>query len=322
MKIQNGEKTEHLPDFLIVGAAKSGTTSLYYYLQQHPEICLSKVKEPNYFCYVDQFELLKIYAGNQLIDRQLLPHEHDRAVYCGLFDKPQNRILGETSTNYLALADQTIATIYRIYRDAAPKIKIIIILRQPVQRAWSHYTFHVRNGQEPLPFKEAVSEKVIEWRRNQNLTIGYDYIGLSRYADCIEKYQNAFDKVKIVLFDELKADQDVVVCDLFKFLGIDNIKIAKNKASYNISGKPKNHAAAVLGRLLYQTGSMGRFLLSVMPVGLLAPVKRLRHLLSERLYQRWPMTSEDEDRIRKYFVHDVRKTEKLIDRSLKDVWNI
>src|SRR5262249_54680506 len=118
------------PNFLIVGAANSGTTSLYTYLNQHPEVFLPALKEPHYFSQIHP-------AYEQ---RYLRTYVRDERTYLGLFRKSTGyRAVGEASTSYLSEPEAP----SRIY-SVAPKTKIIIILRDPVERAHSHYLMDVR----------------------------------------------------------------------------------------------------------------------------------------------------------------------------------
>ena len=130
-----------LPNFLIIGAAKSGTTALYRYLYDHPEIYMSERKELHYFSYPETSKLTK---G---------PHTYKRlsvstlAEYMTFFDGARDEIaIGEASPSYLYLP----GTAERIYQ-LLPNVKIIAILRNPVERAFSAYMHARRDKWEPIP---------------------------------------------------------------------------------------------------------------------------------------------------------------------------
>ena len=136
-----------LPNFLVVGASKAGTTSVYEYLRQHPEIYMSRVKEPHYFSFLGGMP--DFQGVND--DRFKAAVVTDEQQYRGLFDAVGGEAaVGEASVSYLyypAAAENIHATI--------PECRIIILLRDPVERALSQYRQNVTNGREPLSLSDA-----------------------------------------------------------------------------------------------------------------------------------------------------------------------
>ncbi|MFQ5752975.1 MAG: sulfotransferase, partial [bacterium] len=149
MIIKLDNKDAKLPDFLIVGAAKSGTSSLYHYLRQHPQIFMPNHKEPCFFTF----------AGKRPTDLQSnvgLKVINDFDQYVSLFEfSSRSQKLGEASTCYLYHYDKTIRTIKKYHRRWQD-LKIIIALRNPILRAYSHYLNHVRDGLETSSFRDLV----------------------------------------------------------------------------------------------------------------------------------------------------------------------
>ena len=120
-----------MPNFLIIGAMKSGTTALYYYLEQHPQVYMSPVKEPNFFCSEEN-------SDGDFATRL--------GAYQDLFrDVSGEKAIGEASHCYL-YEPEAAARIQEYITDA----KLIAVLRDPVDRAYSHFLHMVRNGSEPL----------------------------------------------------------------------------------------------------------------------------------------------------------------------------
>ena len=156
-------KNHRLPDFIIPGAAKSGTTSLYQILNQHPDIFFPKSKkEPFYFSFGgekpnyedEQFNAIPVYQTDDYLN---LYTEADDSQICG-----------DASTSYLYLHEESIANMKKLYGDDLAEVKVIIILRNPVDRAFSHYTYLVRNGFENRPFEEAILPENIElWKKKR-----------------------------------------------------------------------------------------------------------------------------------------------------------
>lgn len=219
-----------LPNFLIIGAAKSGTTSLYYYLNQHPEIYMSPVKEPRFFAL--EGEDLNFKNPDQGINESSVT-DIDR--YHHLFEGVSDeKAVGEASPLYL----YSPKAVERI-KHYVPDAKLIAVLRNPVDRAFSCYTHLIRENYEVLPFSEALIE---ENNRIQNNWAhlwhyregGYYYQQLKRYFDVFDREQ-----IRIYRYEDLNSNSVEVVQDVFQFLGVnDNFK--PDLTRMNVSGVPKS----------------------------------------------------------------------------------
>lgn len=201
------------PNFFIVGAAKCGTTSLYHYLEQHPEIGMASYKEPCYFCY------------NQLYD--------DKELYVNLFSHLNKNIemIGEASTNYLAAPESPIL-IHKYDKHA----KIIIVLRNPVNRAFSLYKWMVRAGYEQASsFEKALKleeeRKKISKYDSRPVKYNYFYYSSGLYYNQVKRYFDLFDKDQILIidFNDLKQNLDITLNKVFNFLKVRNFKIKNSK---------------------------------------------------------------------------------------------
>jgi len=219
------------PSFFVVGAAKAGTTSLCNYLETNTNVFMSPIKEPHHFSTdiryenFTQKEALKsrIDMGKYLAS-EVLPVRHigfveSRENYLSLFrDTGAAIISGEGSTGYL-------------YSEAAakeiikynPEAKIIMVLREPVARAYSHWKMNLSSGRaDPrVPFSKAVSEdfsSVLKGYCVSNLYVesGLYYEQVKRFFDCFPK-----DNVMIIKYDDFLADPKSVVAGLFEFIGVD-----------------------------------------------------------------------------------------------------
>lgn len=234
MQTQSGR----LPDFLIVGAAKSATTSLYAYLCQHPAVFMPLVKEFHFFSYAGTEWQHTLYAKNLF-------------QYANFFRKaPEQCLLGEASTTYLYEYARTIERIKSIYGADAEKIRIIISLRDPAERAFSHYSMYRLYGLEKWGFDEAVREGAAE-RLNANLDserfgITLDYLRAGMYAEQVRAYMDAFPHVHIVLYDDIRRDPQAVMRGIFRFLDVDERQAVSCDVVHNSSGIPRSgivHAA-------------------------------------------------------------------------------
>jgi hypothetical protein len=211
------------PNLFIVGAAKAGTTSLAYYLSQHADVFMSKMKEPHYFSAVRP-EGKFAHA---------VPVVSDQASYLRLFQGAEGfRYRAEASTSYLWSEDAAARIAER-----SPDARIIAVLREPIERLHSHYLNEVREGIETRPIERAVREDFDghgRWGKN------HLYVECGLYSRQLERYLEAFPRGQLlVLFqDELKSHTQVVVEQALRFLGIDP------SAAARIDVTPKNTYAA------------------------------------------------------------------------------
>ncbi len=163
-----------LPNFLIVGAAKSGTTALYAYLRQHPQVYMSPLKEPNYFAHAGQPPQ---FGGPRadILNRDVV---YRRDAYEALFhDAHHATAIGEASPRYLAVP----GTARRI-KEQASHMRMIAILRDPVERAFSSFVMYQRDGLEPAAsLLQAIEDE--PRRRRENWAFGVlSRQGLLRYS--------------------------------------------------------------------------------------------------------------------------------------------
>ena len=216
-----------LPNFLIIGAAKGGTTSLYHYLNQHPQVYMSPVKEPRFFALED--EKLNFQNPDKAINKTSVT---SLSEYYKLFDGVINETaIGEASPLYM----YSTKAVERI-AHYVPTAKLIAILRNPVDRAYSCYKHLI--ALDPYSFADALhyEDKRISqnwahlWHYRQG---GYYYAQLKRYYDKFDKEQ-----IKVLLFDDLKSKPLDVVQDTFSFIGVDS-SYSPDLAYKNVSNNPK-----------------------------------------------------------------------------------
>lgn len=231
MRVEYKNRKYDLPDFLIIGAAKSGTTSLFHYLCSHPDIFMPKIKESWFFTYKDD--------PPGFVTPDALKVVSDVDNYSRLFAKAKKgQILGEASLSCLYFPEKTISNIKKIYGDKFKDLKIIAVLREPAERAWSNYMHLRRDMQEPLDFREAVKKDIIKERLDRGYSILYDYPGLSLYYKSIKHYLDTFPLTKIFLFEELKENPGVLLKEVCDFLEVEGvIETQKTNRVHNSSGE-------------------------------------------------------------------------------------
>lgn len=208
-----------IPNFFIVGKPKSGTTALHSMLQQHPDIFMSAIKEPNHFAVDHIRESERRNRGYKG-----LPYK-DRESYLKLFEEAgTQKIIGESSTGYLysTRAAEEIAKFN-------PHAKILMILREPVDFLYSFHSQLTRSGNENVgDFRKALEleeprkkgKRIPSTTSNPRILF---YSEQARYCEQVERFIAAFDKsqVKIVIYDDFRENNLAVCEEVFEFLGVD-----------------------------------------------------------------------------------------------------
>lgn len=203
-----------LPNFIIIGAGKCGTTSLFHYLFQHPEIYMCPKKET--FFFLNEVSRLKNKQWGAVSNLD---------EYKSLFkDAPENAVVGEISTTYYS--DPNAA---KLIHEVIPDTKIIAILRDPSNRAFSDYLMHHKYQIKEQPFESLIASKKY-------------YINLGFYYSQLINYFEVFDKnsIKILFYEDLLHHPQEFLENLFIFLGVQpDIKVDMTQ-KYRDDGVPKN----------------------------------------------------------------------------------
>lgn len=279
-----------LPQFLVIGAYKSGSTAIQEALRAHPQVFLP-AKGPSFFAFDEA----------TAIDRPLPPGTvRDWEAYQALFDRaPTDAVRGEVSPEYLANP----WACGRI-RARLPDAKLVAVLRNPVERAFSDYLMYVRDGDEKDDFARALAAQ--DERRRAGSPTGY-YLETGFYGRQLRPYLETFprEQVQVHLFEDFAADPDAVLEPLFAFLGVDPSLGETPERAVNVSGVPRNAlvGAAVRG---------GR------RVGPLLPetVRRRAKAALARGLDRPALDVEARRRLIEIYREDVALLERLLERPL------
>ena len=206
-----------LPNFLLIGANKAGTTSIYHYLQQHPEIGMASIKEPMFFT---AHNTLKSAAS---IDSSTLNQPffiRDLTQYQQLFVGHEHKLArGECSTAYLPNPHLAVPRI----KALCPDMKIIVCLRHPIARAYSNYLMYYGDGLETRSFEQAVIDEMAG-HLHKAPTRGAEYLRLSLYAQSLNAYVKAFGRWRVLVlrYDDLQRTPLVFMKRIFRFLSVDD----------------------------------------------------------------------------------------------------
>lgn len=284
-----------LPDFLVLGAYKSGSTALHEALRAHPQVFVPAQKGPSFFAF----------DGAEQTDRPLPPGTVRRwEDYEALFDPaPADAVRGEVSPEYLANPRAA----GRI-RARVPGARLVAILRDPVERAFSDYLMYVRDGLEPeTDFGRALDAQ--EERRSAGDPTGY-YVETGFYGRQLRPYFDAFprERIQVHMFEDFAADPEAVLGTLFAFLGVDPARGETPERAVNVSGVPRNALVATAVR-------SGRRLAPLLPA---AVRRRAKAALAHGL-DRPTLAAEHRRRLVEVYREDVAELERLLRRPL-DRW--
>jgi len=292
-----------MPNFLIVGMCRCGTTSLYHYLKEHPDVFMSRVKEPCFFLAQSR------PVPESGIGDNWKKYYQDLDDYRALFERAGNsKAVGEASADNLYHAGKVIPHIHKHLGDP----KIIISLRNPVERAFSAYTFLVSENRESLSFEEGLAQ---EERRKRD---GWRHIWLYRdagfYFPRVKAYLEDFSDVKVCLFDDLKKSPVSLIQDLYRFLGVDPSFVPDVTVRYKTSGIPRSKK---INRLFQEPTRLQSLARAVGKLMLKEDgwIKR-RDRLKARSYAAAEMKPETRRYLEAVYREDILKLQDLIGRDL------
>jgi len=292
-----------LPNFLVVGAEKCGTTSLYQYLKQHPDVYLPAKKELHYFTYADIGTIARGPGESDILAFACATEEEYELHYRGA---GPHLAVGEVSPSYFYFSQVS----ERICSELDHP-KIIIMLRNPIDKAHSQYMHLVRDNKEKLPLFDALMAE------QERIEAGWGplwrYTESCLYSARISKYLEVFGEghVKIGLFEELTKDPQAFVRDLFEFLGVAADRAIDTSRVYNKSGRPRSRLLAdFLARPNPMTAAARRWV----------PEKvrdRVKHAVLNLNTGRKD-TIDDRSRayLRERFADDVRELKQILQRRL------
>jgi hypothetical protein len=300
-----------LPNFLIVGAAKSGTTLLYYLLSQHNDVFMPKLKEPHFLSLSALPD--KAGEGKYSIGEYISSFVDYQSLFVGA-DKYKR--VGEASVSYLEFPDVTIPNILK-HLPSKEETNIIILLRNPIERAYSHYMMKKRDGVENLPFWDAIQFDTIESRLKSGYDFTWDYVSLGFYFEKVKKYMEVFPNVKVLLYEEFVKDMRYYTRDVAVFLGleVDNFyPVLKFKV--NPSGEPRGKIAVVFHKLIFGDNLAKRVFKRFTSYKTRMYIKSL---VGSLILKKGAIDRRSKEYLHSIYKDDVRALEKLLGRDLS-VW--
>lgn len=243
--------TNKQPNFFILGAAKAGTTSLYHYIKQHPDIYMSPVKETHYFSFGGTYPDAK--GPGDTVNTAIL----DYGEYLQLFKGVRHEtVIGEASPTYLYIE----GTAERLH-EYNPDAKLIASLRNPIDRAYSAFMHLVRDGRETeSDFRKALTLQ--DDRRSKKWGPLWQYTAGSMYSNAIESYQKLFrpEQLHFIIYDDFKSKPMDVVRQSFNFLGVDSRFTPDISFRVNVSGDKKSKVLDGIYQSVFERPNPLRFI--------------------------------------------------------------
>jgi len=284
-----------LPNFMIIGVAKAGTTSLFHYLDQHPQVYMCPEKGTNFFGYEDAHDWKWTDEGDppMLQNFPVRTFEAYEAMFAGASSEIA---IGEASPQYFRCP-----TAARRIHECIPGVKLVASLRNPADRAFSGFLMRTRRGEAVKSIHAELTPEASHVRE------GFYYKRMKRYFDLFPRHQ-----IKIYIFEEFKKDPAKVVVDLFGFLGVDTNFLPDTSIRHNPAGVPKNR---LLNRLFFNPALI-RLAKSAIPERAQGVFKRMQQ---QNLKPPPKFPADVRAKLLDLYREDILKLEELLDRDLS-VW--
>lgn len=284
-----------IPNFFIVGTPKAGTTSLYYYLEEHPDIYMSPIKETNFFSF-DEIKSQGLFYNEE--------HISSRENYLAQFEGVTSETaVGEASVSYLYYPD-----VPAKLKKFNPNTKIIIVLRNPIDRGFSHYLMDKRLGFVNMEYKDIINKK----NTDKKTKLYYQqYVELGLYYEQLKRYYSVFEshQIKVFLYEELTQNINKVVKQVYEFLNVNADFTPDLNTKHNTFLLPKNP----LIQYLYKYKFFRRIIKTLASEKLQAAIKKL--LFSKEKKPVLDSTLKKE--LIKIYKEDIDKTAKFLNVDLQ-----
>ena len=293
-----------LPNFLIVGAAKSGTSSLHNYLNQHPEVFMPsynsegmKVKEPRF--------LIKDLVKHRL-HNGVWTWEEYKSLFGDVIDE---KAIGESTVLYLYYYKDAIKN---IKEKLGNDVKIIIMLRNPADRAYSAFQHVSRGFKEQNSFEKSLEMEDGRLERDGNLTPIVMYKDMGLYHDMVKSFQENFSNVHVIIYDDFRDDTENEMKKTYQFLGISDNADIDYVTRHNVGGKRwKNDKVKYLFMKENPIKSIFR---RIIPKGLRRGIRN--NLVKASTNKVTPMKGHTRIMLNDFFREDVKQLSTLLNRDL------
>ena len=277
------------PNFFIVGTSRAGTTSLYNYLNEIPEVYLAPKGKIHYF-------FPEVFGNNK-----------SKEEYLSLFQNIKNKkIIGEYS-GYLNNTESP-----KLIKSTIPKVKILISLRDPIERAFSHYLVAMRSHDEIIDFDDAFDKYMKPIDKKSKFFKKYVKNGL--YHDDVKKFIELFgkEKVKIIIFEEFIQNPKIKFQEILDFLELDSDVPSIVGKKFNVYGEPLGK----LGERIINEKIINKIAKKILSKNMRVQLLRF---LTKKNSEKPSLQQEQREILKKIYMEDSLKLEKLLNHKLP--WN-
>ena len=307
------------PNFFLVGAGKAGTTSLFHYLDQHPDIYMSPVKEPSFFSLETRpenfdpafrklgYELeerMGVFLRGPMTEKISGGIVRDWNDYMRLFLNAQNQhAVGEASVCYLWSRTAAVGISNRF-----PQARILIVLRSPAERAFSQYLHNMSDGFISQSFRDYV--RASQQSGHRGLGVHEPFLEMGLYADQVQRFFDRFPRQQIGIwfYEDTKARPQQFMREVLEFLNVDSSFRPDTARRYN---EPRVARFGKAKRLLRRLG-VWQMAATLAPAGVRHAVRKAAHRPTHTL----TMSVEDRAMMVDYYHGDICRLEKLLGRDL------
>lgn len=308
MKLRTKDDTANYVDFLVVGTAKAGTSSIYKYLKDHPQVYLTEQKELLFWH--------SLTNPNKTQAEYMNFHVNSIKEYLDLFNEVNEyQICGDVTPSYLYYYEHVINNLKK-YHPKWKDVKIIIILREPVDKVISHYNFlNTGIGANEVSLEDTLKKEKSRLQKNDVLP-DYFLIDTTLYYKQVEAYLENFNNVQILLYDDLKENTQKFMNSIHKFLQIaPNYDSNVYSQKYNVSKKRKVPKNKLLKNILTINNQVGA---SRNLKRLLGIQKKL--INHEVLIKQEEISIKTRKKLKKIFLNDIFKLQELLDFDVIERW--
>jgi len=284
-------KSKKYPNFFLVGAPRCGTTSLYEYLKNTNGVFMSPVKEPNFF------------SKSIIPDNYIFAPIRNEKQYLKLFSNIKDEIaIGEASTTYLQDPQAP-----KLIHEKVPNAKIIISLRDPVERAYSHFLYFQSFGFEKRSFHQAINDNI----KGLDKTSGKDYVDAGNYSSQIQRYFNEFgsNQVKIILFNELQTNTRKTVKEILNFLNI----LSELPKEIDTIFNPYSNVRGKLSKSILQSTNITKLSRKLVPESIRITLRE--KVLTKKIVKPEILNS-DKNFLEQFYEEDLKTLEKILNKKL------
>ena len=280
------------PNFIIAGFPKCGTTSLFHYLKQHPEIFMPKQKELHFFTQPQIFKLNK--GPKDKVVKQ--PHIKSEKEYLELFKSVKDEVaVGDASPSYINYPEN-----FGMIKQYLNDPKVIVIVRDPIDRAYSNYLHLKRELRETMDFFSALKNE--DNRREESYSDFWYYRFNSTYYKKILMAKKTFSNVLVLTAEEFKRNPEITLKKVYSFLGVKLIvKKQALETKFNVGGYYKKN---LITSLLFQPSRFKNALKKI-----IKPTRGIKMLVSRfsRLFQiKQPSIDQDSlNYLKKHFSKEI-----------------